>query len=280
MQKHLGILRHSLTMVGRTLRSYILLSVTIVLSFSLLLGYLGFVDSEIYNEYKHIFQINRGILKVNDGLGNTAKFDALLEKVSVMDDTSFYTVYDAWVHMSDSKFTTDDGITLPPRQIAVFYLSGHVWEFIRHTGEKYNLQWIDGQEHDGVDLRQGEAVLDLATFCALGLNEMDEPVYTFRFTAGVDDYLETTVKIVGTIDLGGSFFKETTDGLGYNDDYSPMILLPMTGVTYKDIAGLHPGRYAVFYSENPEKVYQLATDIGFELALSDSVGRMRCGRPS
>jgi hypothetical protein len=118
--------------------------------------------------------------------------------------------------MSDSKFTTDDGIILPPRQMAVFYLSGHVWEFIRHTGEKYDLQWIDGREHDGVDLRQGEAILDLATFYALGLNEMDEPVYTFRFPAVGDDYLETTVKIVGTIDLGGSFFKETTDGLEYN----------------------------------------------------------------
>ena len=65
-------------MVRRTLRSYMLLSVTIVLSFSLLLGYLGFVDSEIYNEYKHIFKINQGYLKVSDGFGNTAKFDTLL----------------------------------------------------------------------------------------------------------------------------------------------------------------------------------------------------------
>ena len=273
MTKSFRILRHSLTMVGRTLRSYMLLSVTIVLSFSLLLGYLGFVDSEIYNEYKHIFQINRGILKVNDGFGTTAKFDALLEKVSEMDDTCFYTVYDAWVRMSDGKFTTDEGIILSPRQIAVFYLSGHVWEFIRHTGEKYDLQWIDGREHDGVDLRPGEAVLDLATFYALGLNEMEEPVYTFRFPAGGDDNLDTTVKIVGIVDLGGSFYKQTDAGLEYNDNYSPMILLPMTGVTYEDIAGLHPGRYAVFYSENPEKVYQLATDIGFEVSLGDSVYR-------
>ena len=276
MQKHLRILKHSLTMAGRTLRSYMLLSVTIVLSFSLLLGYLGFVDSEIYNEYKHIFKINRGILKVNDGFGTSTKFDALLEKVSQMDDTCFYTVYDTWVHMSDSKFTTDDGIILPPRQIAVFYLSGHVWEFIRHTGEKYDFQWIDGREHDGVDLRPGEAVLDLATFYALGLNEMAEPVYSFRYPAG-GDYLETTVKIVGIVDLGGSFYKQTDAGLEYNDNYSPMILLPMTGVTYEDIAGLHPGRYAVFYSENPEKIYQLATDIGFELALSDSVYRWQDG---
>ena len=272
MKKGFRILKHSLTMVGRTLRSYMLLSVTIVLSFSLLLGYLGFVDSEIYNEYKHIFQINRGMLKVNDSFGNTAKFDALLEKVSEMEDTCFYTVYDAFPHMSDGKFITDEGITLPPRQITTYYLSGYVWEFIRHTGEKYDLQWIDGREHDGVDLRPGEAVLDLATFYALGLHEMEEPVYTFRFPSG-NDYLETTAKIVGTVDLGGSFFKETADGLDYNNDYFPMLLLPMASMTYEDIAGLRPGRYAVFYSENPEKIYQLATDIGFDVSLGDSVYR-------
>lgn len=274
MKKGFRILKHSLTMVGRTLRSYMLLSVTIVLSFSLLLGYLGFVDSEIYNEYKHIFQINRGILKVNDGLENTAKFDALLEKVSQMDNTCFYTVYDAGTPMmSDGRFTTDDGLTLPPRQISVFYLSGYVWEFIRHTGEQYDLQWIDGREHDGVDLRQGEAILDLATFNALGLDEMEEPIYTFRFLTDGRERLETTVKIVGTVDLGGSFYKQTDDGLDYNYDYSPMLLLPMAGMTDESIAELSPIRYAVFYSENPEKVYQLATDIGFELALSDSVFR-------
>ena len=109
MKKGFRMLKHSLTMVGRTLWSYMLLSVTIVLSFSLLLGYLGFVDSEIYNEYKHIFKINRGILKVSDGWENTAKFDALLEKVSEMEDTCFYTVYDAGTPMmNDGRFTTDE----------------------------------------------------------------------------------------------------------------------------------------------------------------------------
>ena len=101
MKKHFRIFHHSLTMVGRTLRSYMLLSVTIVLSFSLLLGYLGFVDSEIYNEYKYIFKINRGHLKVDDGTSNSERFDALVEKVSEIESTCFYTVYHSWSQMSD-----------------------------------------------------------------------------------------------------------------------------------------------------------------------------------
>lgn len=273
MKQHFRIFRHSLTMVGRTLRSYALLSVTIVLSFSLLLGYLGFVDSEIYNEYKHIFQINRGNLKVDDGSSNSGRFDTLLEKTAEMEDTASYTVYHAWSQMSDGQFVTSTGNTLSPRQMGVYFLSGYVWEFFLHFSEPCTIQWIDGQAHEGVDLKPGEAVLDLETFRALGLNEMEEPIYTFRFTNNGKDCLEMPVKIVGVMDLGGSFFTENGEDLEYNSNYSPMILLPMTGISYKDISVLSPSRYGVFYSKSPEAIYQLATDLGFELGLADSVYR-------
>lgn len=273
MKKHFRILRHGLTMVGRTLRSYVLLSVTIVLSFSLLLGYLGFVDSEIYNEYKYIFKINRGNVKIDDGIRNSNRFDTLLEKTSEMDDTCSYTVYYSWSQMSDGQYTTSAGNTLSARQIGVYFLSGYVWEFFLHFSEPYTIQWIDGQTHEYVDLKQGEAVLDLATYHALGLNEMDDPIYTFRFTNNQDDCLEMQVKIVGLVDLGGSFFTENGASLEYNSNYNPMILLPMSGMTYDDISILSPSRYAVFYSERPETIYNLATDLGYELGLEDSVYR-------
>lgn len=273
MKKHFRIFRHGLTMVGRTLRSYVLLSVTIVLSFSLLLGYLGFVDSEIYNEYKYIFKINRGNLKVSDGIRNSNRFDTLLEKTSEMDDTCSYTVYYSWAQMSDGQYTTSAGNTLSARQIGVYFLSGYVWEFFLHFSEPYTIQWIDGQMHDYVDLKPGEAVLDLATYYALGLNEKEDPIYTFRFTNNQKDCLEMQVKIVGLVDLGGSFFTENGANLEYNSNYNPMILLPMSGMTYDDISILTPSRYAVFYSERPETIYNLATGLGYELSLEDSVFR-------
>ena len=71
-----------------------------------------------------------------------------------------------------------------------------------------------------------------------------------------------------------AFFTESEEGLDYNySDYSPLILLPMTGLTPQDISMLRPSRYAVFYTENPQGLYQLATDLGFDLALADSVYR-------
>lgn len=46
--------KHAALMLWRNLRSYGMLSVTIVLSFSLMLGYLAFMDSDLYNQYKYI----------------------------------------------------------------------------------------------------------------------------------------------------------------------------------------------------------------------------------
>ena len=47
-----SMVRHAAKMVGRTIRSYALLSVTMVLSFSPFLGYLTYTDSLIYNHNK------------------------------------------------------------------------------------------------------------------------------------------------------------------------------------------------------------------------------------
>ena len=48
-------IRHACKMLRRNFRGYGLLSVTIVLSFSILLGYLCFVDAALYNRYKELF---------------------------------------------------------------------------------------------------------------------------------------------------------------------------------------------------------------------------------
>lgn len=47
---------HALQMVRRNFQRYAMLSVTVVLSFSLLLGYLCFMDSMQYNRYKELFK--------------------------------------------------------------------------------------------------------------------------------------------------------------------------------------------------------------------------------
>lgn len=53
---------HAAKMLWRNKRSYLMLSVTIVLSFSLLLGYLVFVDSQMYNRYAKLMAAEQNIV--------------------------------------------------------------------------------------------------------------------------------------------------------------------------------------------------------------------------
>ncbi len=53
---------HAIIMVSRNIKSYILLAVTIVISFSLLLGYLVFLDTTLYNQYKEVLSQPRNIV--------------------------------------------------------------------------------------------------------------------------------------------------------------------------------------------------------------------------
>ena len=57
MKRYRIAINHSILMVRRNLKSYLLLSVTILLSFTFLLGYFVYSDSEIYNRYKEYFNI-------------------------------------------------------------------------------------------------------------------------------------------------------------------------------------------------------------------------------
>ena len=66
---------HSLHLAGRNWRSYAFLSVTIFLSFTLLLGLFLFSDAKIYNRYKKLFSVSEKLTKLGvayDGLDDAA----------------------------------------------------------------------------------------------------------------------------------------------------------------------------------------------------------------
>ncbi len=57
-----SLLLHAVRMLVRNIKSYAMLSVTIVLSFSILLGYMAFTDSNQFNTYKEIFAAPREVI--------------------------------------------------------------------------------------------------------------------------------------------------------------------------------------------------------------------------
>ena len=85
------IMQHAAQMVAVTIRKYAFLSVTIVLSFSLLLGYFLFSDSSAYNEYKELFQKRRGDIVVKVSATDGEKLNLFLDKIQ--EQARYYIAY-------------------------------------------------------------------------------------------------------------------------------------------------------------------------------------------
>ena len=91
MRRKQSIIRHAFLMVTRTIKSYGLLSVTITLTFSLLLGYLVFTDTKLYNQYKSLFAKDPNLATYIACLSeHDALLSKLVEKAEEMDNTRYY----------------------------------------------------------------------------------------------------------------------------------------------------------------------------------------------
>lgn len=256
-------LRHAMTMVGRTIRSYALLSVTIVLSFVLLLGYLGYVDTTLYNEYKGIFKINRGTVTVIEGLTTPQKFNTLLEKSRDLQDTAFYfTNTTSTVSVITNRMATDNGDNLGGITASVCVLTGRAWHLFDQSTQ---VIWFDGQTHEDIYLKGNEVILDWATFQALGL-DAQSPYYTFLIAGQ-----KREVRIVGVADYGGSLLTTVNGRVAYDSNYRSKLFISSELLTDSELESYFPSRTAVFYSAEPEKLAALAEELDIPLAISHTI---------
>ncbi len=98
-----SVLAHSAVMVIRNLRSYALLSVTITMSFALLLGYLVYQDSELHHKYKAELIRDPNVAHLQDGSQSEAKLALLRKKVNTLEETYSYVIFSTQVQAHDTK---------------------------------------------------------------------------------------------------------------------------------------------------------------------------------
>ncbi len=278
-RRPLSLLRHARIMVGRTFRSYAMLSVTIVLSFSLLLGYLVFTDSNLYNRYKDIFARDRHVITVRDNHLEQAKVNLLLEKAGDIGQTHTYTYFSAGVQIygDGTEFTlADTGETLSGVPVFTVYCLPQTIFGLYYWDEEIPVTWLPGQERDQLSLYPGEAVMEQSWFQALGLDEQEEPVYTLCLrdrNTGLggeqETFVERQVRIVGTV--------RTTDPISFDPDlsaltlrgsYSPSLLLSAADFGPDVMPKLGWVRTLVFYTDAPEQVQQLAESMHLDGGIS------------
>ncbi len=195
----LRVLCHGAKMVRRNLRSYVMLSVTIVMSFSLLLGYLVYTDSQQHNDYKETLAMDSNVTYLSDGLSEDGQLSPAmqlaLQKVGQIPGAHSYLDLETTVNVVGSKLTLDGNEVMYP-QICLHSLPRKT--FGLYARERLEILWLPGQERTGLVLKPGEALIDEQWYYALGLDKTNE--YSFLFRQGYDwDVSYLKVKIVGVV---------------------------------------------------------------------------------
>lgn len=257
-------------MVGRTRRSYSMLSLTVVLSFAMLFGYLGWTDSSLYNQYKGVFSQDRNLVFVQNTYNNRSMSELLKEKAQ-----NYGTVHDMEIFVSsDWKFASGSLETLDGKNVDstppvnCITVPRHGWLLYTH-GSTLQVTWLDGKEHADYDLKSGELLMDENLFLALELDkkgggapeffcnlvsamittmdEADEPHITGHFT------------VVGTIPGHDRISVETDeDGITRTQGGRPQLVFSLEDVNPEMYQGEYWESCLAFYTDNPENVAQLA----------------------
>jgi hypothetical protein len=243
---------HAAKMVWRNRKRYAFLSVTIVLSFSLLLGYLLYTDGKNYNTYKSVFARDRSIVITSCSSPGTAFWDLFSGKLSEIPDTHCYSLLigqlnygNCVVKANQPGHWVDDTVTL-------YALPGQVFGLYDGLGAPLKIEWREGETREGVRLAPGEALANDALLAML-----PEGTAEFRKTllspGGDRKRCDVELKLVGTVksnEASAEYYSERPALYVSRAEWNPV-----------DQPDLWWTQSIVVHSSQPEKVYNLAKNL-------------------
>ena len=281
-RKPFGILRHALTMVRRNLRSYAMLSVTIILSFSILLGFMGYMDSEHYNQYKIPLGRDPSLLRVNADKLSAARANVLQERAA-----EYGTTHSVQYFVTPSMQLSTDGWSLATGEpfgnsvmhAQTYFVPKECW-FIEKTyyynkGERgvldpYEVTWLDERETNNVTLQPNEIIMDEQLFKALGLSRENSTLNLDVYDAANFAWVEGAFTVVGTVPSSAPLevetYKEPVSGeikarvnstAPHADGYNAVLIFPTDVLNRESMRQAQLKRTIIFYSDQPASVQQL-----------------------
>lgn len=273
-----SVLCHAFRMVVRRIKTYAFLSVTIILSFSFLLGYLMFTDSQSYNEYKELFQRRRGdvVISENTGRGSSAKSELLMEQLDKMEDTVYFTAYSASFGAMRVSYDAEavgggEGTSFYFANLYALFLPDGAWlDLIEDWtyASSNEIVWLQENRDEAFSLQANEVILSEKLYFALGLDKESQPVFRLR----TDRNLNTELKVVG--------YAKSAEPIDYSKDswvYTPTMFLSVKFMDFLDKEGVDlwaeqevviSRRLFFVHTERPEKIVALAKTMEYSSVYS------------
>ena len=266
------ILRHAVTMARRNLRSYAMLSVTIILSFSLLLGFMVYMDTEHYNKTKETFALDRGLLTFSSSRLSPSRISQIQERTSQYGVT--HSVQNLSIpisiHLSNAELTSGESLPTYLRARA-YSLPQECW-FLQRYSNSYRqelgntvVKWLDDRTDTNISLKKGQILLDEQLFKALGGSTDNKLLLSFSFPGEDGAQIWTdTYTVVGTVPSNTSMDVTVKENpvtgemeAHIDSDYESMIIFSLDDLN----PNTHPSeqwhRSVVFHSTHPESVLQV-----------------------
>ena len=256
--------RHALQMVGRNRKAYMNLSVTVVLSFTILLAYMAWTDAGLYNRYAKVFSLPRQVVQCytyDKGISEifTRQVDQALP------EAEHYTYLSATTELSNYTIDLNAQCFFIPQGIETIYAADN-YPAIDAQGD-----WMTpcvepvkllGEKQD-FSLQDKETIINESFYRSLLAGGAKEPLtilLTFYWGDGSHSLWE--LEVVGICqdqydNLFNSPAQDTVD-FGYATLYLSQSLCT------QEIGELPPAtRYLTFVSsERPEQVLALGRSLG------------------
>ena len=258
--KRHSLLRHACKMILRNLRSYGMLSVTIVLSFSLLLGYLCFVDAGLYNQYKELFALPPQAVIAYTYDQSPAKMQALEHMVKqIAPSTKMYHYFEASAPLTQFGNVMANLTFLPAGNYPVY---GEVFSKDYTWNAAEEIKPLLGK--DNFALQSNEAIINESFYAALGGDGTFPLVISVPFTWADGSTTVFPLQIVGVCSdetVPAEHRKIRPDESGQPSGFV-QIYLSQTQLENRSVGEIeNPRRIAWFYSETPNAVADCANQL-------------------
>ncbi|MBE6946337.1 MAG: ABC transporter permease [Ruminococcaceae bacterium] len=272
---------HACHMVWRNRKSYALLSVTVVLTFSFLLGYLLYTDSMMYNRYKFYLRTDRNVVIVSSPDWPNQYFELFYQKTEEAGSAERYTILSLISEQSISLPQMENGMQTDILQDCSF-IPRHVWTVYDLNAaeiEPLTVQWLDGRDGETVNLGKREMLMERSLFEFLKLDQEEKPTYELRLktreqTEIIDGKLVLSVpsqtvsyemNVAGIIEtVNGDIYRKhgtSIEGSHISGEmYLPMSLLDELPDEVRD--SLEFRRHDVYYTDVPEVTTSFADTMG------------------
>ncbi len=257
-------LRHALQMVGRNRRAYGKLSVTVVLSFTLLLAYMAWTDAGLYNRYAKVFSLPRQVVQCYTyDKGISELFARQVDQV--LPESEHYTYFSATTELTAYTMDLNAQCFFIPQGIETVYAADNSpaidaegdWmtpcvEPVKLLGEKQDFY-----------LQGNETIINESFYRSLLAGGAKEPFaipLTFYWGDGSHSLWELEVVGVCQDQYDNLFIKSGAD----SGDFGYVTLYLSHGLLAHGPGELPPAtRHLTFVnSESPEQVLALGRSLG------------------